>query len=247
MNTNIFFLLFIIVMLFILYDKHNKEKFTNPPVSIVNDAIPIINIIEYYTEDGGISVLWEKPKEVIDYMALIKNEEGGEEVKIFFKDTLSPSCDDATCKYSFQNLENNNKYSIVIAAVKSNGIGPFSKKIEFRPTFQKMHCNANGTCTLVKTDIEPTLDAKIGTIMTNQSVTKEVLAKCQGMLDRDEAVYDINQIYEADGHFKNVKDKLEFPEHLLLPIQKGPESLSELVKHQLELGIINVNVHTEGI
>jgi hypothetical protein len=259
MNTNIIQLILLVIALLVIYNYCKlEENFTENNIinnvalnniANTNDTIdlPIIKILEYYTEDGGISLHWQRPTEVLDYMAIIKNEDGGEEVKIYFKDTLSSECDDSRCKYSFQNLENNVKYSIVIAGVRDRGIGKFSSKIMFTPTFQRMHCNANGTCNVVKTDIEPTLDAKIGTIMSNDGITKEVLAKCQGMLDRDEAVYDINQIYEADGQFKEVKDKLKFPEHLLLPIKKGPTSLEELVKHQLEMGIINLNVHTEGM
>jgi len=67
------------------------------------------------------------------------------------------------------------------------------------------------------------------------------------MLDSGENIYDITQIYEADGGFKSVKSQLQYPEHLLLPIKKGPDSLAELVKHQLELGIVNINVHNKNI
>ena len=206
-----------------------------------------IRIIEYNTEDGGVTVKWTRPEGSVDYMALIKDEEGDEEVKLFFKDTISAECQDETCQYSFQNLMNGRKYSLVMSTVHQSGISDFSNKIEFVPTYQTMKCNVNGICNVIESDKTPTLNTKIDSIMTDTDATKEILAKFQGMLNSETAMYDINQIYEADGGFKHVKDKLQYPEHLLLPIKKGPNSLKELVKHQLDLGIINVNVHNKTI
>lgn len=240
-------LVVIIITYFRIQPIQHESFITSSSEFKEDDSLPTLNIINYFTEDGGITVHWQKPPSVVDYLAIIKDEEGDDEVKVYFKDTLSAECNDAICKYSFQNLVNGKKYSIVIASVSEGGISKFSKKIEFTPTFQKMQCNANGTCSVVKSDITTTLEAKIDGIMSNKDATKEVLSKCQDMLDSDQAVYDIRQIYEADGHFRNVKDRLQYPEHLLLPIKKGPESLAELVKHQLELGIVNINVHNQAI
>jgi hypothetical protein len=261
-NIKIVLLILFIVVTAIYYRFNIKEYFEEPSntsdnldgqINVTDDnkviqqeIIPRLTIVEYYTEDGGVTIHWERPSQPVDYLALIKDEEGGnDEIKLFFKDTLTPECDEKICKYSFQNLENSRRYSIVIASVTEKGTGEFSNKIIFIPTFQKMQCNVNGTCTIIKSDIEPTLDAKMESVLMNKDSAKEVLSKCQNILQKEDNTFNINKIYETDGNFSDVKDKLKYPEHLLLPIKKGPDSLAELVKHQLELGIINLNVHNK--
>jgi hypothetical protein len=262
-DVKIVLLLLFVIGTAIYYRSNIKEYFEQPSNLSANlggqinitenvvvaqaDIIPRLKIVEYYTEDGGVTIHWERPHKIVDYLALIKDEEGSDEIKLYFKDTLEPNCDEKICKYSFQNLENGRKYSIVIAAVTDKGMGEFSNKVAFIPTFQKMQCNVNGTCAVIKTAMEPTLDAKIESVLVNKDSAKEVLSKCQNILQKEDNTFNIDKIYEADGHFSDVKDKLKYPEHLLLPIKKGPDSLAELIKHQLELGIINVNVHTKDM
>lgn len=259
-SNTIFGIILLGFVLYILYSKYNSIEHFDTPESNVpesntsneipeavapSSAIPTPVITEYTTQDGGVSIKWNKPYDVVDYMALIKDEDG-DEVKMFFKDTLSAECDTDTCGYSFQNLSNGNQYSIALACVTSEGIGNFSNKIFFKPTFRTMKCNANGTCSVINMNVDASLQAKMEQILSNDDVSKEVMAKCHGLLSSDKNINDINKIYQADGQFKLVKDELQYPEHLLLPIKKGPNSLAELIKHQLEQGIINVNVHTEG-
>jgi hypothetical protein len=245
----------IIVFLVICYQSNIIEKFTDPvtttppdPTTVADpDAIQQVIINEYTTVDGGVTVSWPRPDMLMDYMALIKDEEGSDEIKMFFKDNSGSECNDEKCTYTFQNLVNQRRYSIAIAGVTNKGIGDLSNKVYFTPTFQTMKCNANGTCTLVPSDIPDTLEGKIERITADSDVNREVLAKCHNILDKNEGTHDINRIYDAGGQFKKVKDALQYPEHLLLPIEKGPNSLEELVKHQLELGIVNVNVHNKDL
>lgn len=211
--------------------------------NIIND----IAISEYKTEDSGVTITWPRPKKVMDYMAIIKDKEGSDEIKLFFKDNSGSECDDEKCTYTFQNLINNHKYSIAIAGVTKNGIGNISKEVNFTPTYQTMQCNANGTCAIVASAIPNSIQGKIDRITANDDVTKGVLAKCQNILEKNEGIHDINKIYDASGQFKQVKDILQYPEHLLLPIEKGPNSLAELVKHQLDLGIVNLNIHNQDM
>lgn len=49
----------------------------------------------------------------------------------------------------------------------------------------------------------------------------------------------------ADGKFEIIKRQLGgFPDNLFIEEQTGPQSLNDLVKRQLSLGILNVNIHT---
>lgn len=224
----------------------NQNNTITNETNTTNEEKERLQIVEYYTEDGGVTVAWKRPKNTVDYMAIIKDKDG-EEVKMFFKDTISADCNNDICRYSFQNLINDRNYSLVLSTISKSGISEFSNQISFSPTYQTMKCNANGTCSLIKSVKKVETNDPLNNIMENTNVTKEVLSKCQNMIEAKDHIYDINQIYETDGSFKSVKDKLQYPEHLLLPIKKGPDSLAELVKHQLELGVINVNVHNKDI
>jgi hypothetical protein len=211
--------------------------------SVDNLSNTKITILGYNTHDGGVKVTWQRPEHVVDYMAIIKDEEGGEAVKMYFKDTLSPECKINECSYSFDNLANGKKHSLVIATITKDGMSDLSKPIFFIPTLEKMKCNANGTCQIIKEEVDPNLTVKVARIMEDQVATKKLITDCQSMVKKNNAIYDINKIYNVDGSFGDVKDKLGYPEHLLLPIKQGPNSLAELVKNQLELGIMNINVH----
>jgi hypothetical protein len=56
-----------------------------------------------------------------------------------------------------------------------------------------------------------------------------------------------NIIATADGRFKEISAELGgYPDNLFLEEHTGPQSLSELLKRQLSLGILNVNIDTSS-
>lgn len=235
-------LLIILLILGYIYYTHyttKEEKFETSPA-----LMPIV-IQGYETYDGGISIKWSKPINSDDYMTVLKDLTDNTGVKLYFNDDVKIDCIDNTCTYNFENLINNHEYSLSIAymGVDSNNMrkmSPMSKVLRFMPTVTHMKCNANGTCNIINKN-----KVVLDTIPITDNNTKQLLSKCKQIVDSSDAMTDISKIYNADGSFGAVKDELQYPEHLILPIEKGPNSLSELIKRQLDMGILNINVHTK--
>ena len=86
------------------------------------------------------------------------------------------------------------------------------------------------------------------------SVTKHLAILQNAMKEKEESPLELNNLtdkegeegsYTADGQFEMIKRQLGgYPDNLFIEEHTGPKSLDELVKRQLALGILNINVHT---
>lgn len=242
----------IVIILCVMYyfyflHRNNKNDQENQKLAkeFFENALQPIEVQSYETYDGGISIKWSKPLNSEEYMTVLKDLTDNSGVKLYFNDDVKIDCIDNTCTYSFENLINNHEYSLSIAymGVDSNNVkkmSPMSKVLKFMPTVSRMKCNANGTCSIVSKN-----NVVLENVPITDNNTKKLLSKCKQIVESDTSITDISKIYHADGSFGSVKDELQYPEHLLLPIESGPNSLSELIKKQLDMGILNINIHTK--
>ena len=230
-----------------------------------------IKILRYHVLDGGIEITWETPDGTdFDYLILLREEGSSDNFKLYFQDRkyseqLSSGDDKYTYNstettYTLENLMNGQPYVISISQIAPGGVlTPHSREIHFTPSPDTMICTAQGTVGVIKPDekscvkdvYETSAYEKIAELRglpdkhteEREREFLEVISDCKRVVNEKDFEDDLDKIFTADGKIRNIKDDLGYPEHLILPIEKGPDSLQELVSRQLHLGVMNLNIH----
>ena len=134
--------------------------------------------------------------------------------------TVEFNSDCSPCNYTFRNLEKNIRYKVGVMAVYEGGNSEI----------------AYATPTIVTPGVDNIVPTTTASPLPEEEELVEDITPKEDMLAT------------ADGSYVRVKQELGgYPDNLFLKLKTGSNDLSELVKRQLALGIVNANVHTKGL